>query len=686
MSLPVPAEQTHLTHPKYRADIDGLRAIAVLSVIGFHAFPSWIQGGFIGVDIFFVISGFLISSIIFDNLQRERFSFVEFYSRRIKRIFPSLLVVLAASFVFGWFVLLADEFKQLGKHIAGGAAFIENFILWGESGYFDSLAETKPLLHLWTLGIEEQFYIIWPLILWFAWKRRLNLLTISIVVAIISFTLNIIKIHSDPIAAFYSPQTRFWELMAGSILAYIKLYKQNITDDWLGRAIHGKISEANQKSLNNIQSLLGILLIGAGFLIIKKEFLFPGWWAVLPILGAVLTISAGPHALINRSILSRRILVWFGLISYPLYLWHWPLLSFARILASGIPSPRIKIVAVVISIVLAWLTYRLIDRPIRFGKSGNIKTTLSVVLMVLVGYVGYTSYESDGFPLRDVSRLNVTLKSGDDGGDGGVSMNDCGLSPEQKALFKVCRRDSRQTPKYALFGDSKAGAIYAGLVRTSRENGRWLFMGSAKYLNGEYYSPVVISKNLIYKVHQPVTEIAVKAIAENKNIDKVVMVVAMRNLFKLKNDFSMEDLPGSKNYGAALEGLNNTVDLLIKANKKVVIVVDNPTLPYPEDCMRRITGISFIDRLLPKNNPDCELKVSRYLELSAHYRKLLNQIEKNYPGNVRVFDTTKYMCDVKNGVCLPSKNGRSLYSHTDHISDYAAGLIGADLNDFLQSY
>lgn len=149
-----------------------MRAIAVLFVVGFHAFPLWIKGGFIGVDIFFVISGYLISTIIIVGLERNNFSFIEFYTRRIKRIFPALLLVLISSFAFGWFVLLADEYKQLGKHIAGGAGFVSNYLFWNESGYFDNAAETKPLLHLWSLGIEEQFYIIWPLLLWLAWRTR----------------------------------------------------------------------------------------------------------------------------------------------------------------------------------------------------------------------------------------------------------------------------------------------------------------------------------------------------------------------------------------------------------------------------------------------------------------------------------------------------------------------------------
>ena len=169
-----------LSHPKYRPDIDGLRAVAVLSVLGFHAFPAVFPAGFIGVDIFFVISGYLISSIIFENLDHGSFSSGTFYGRRIKRIFPALAAVLLSCLVFGWFALLADEFKQLGKHAAAGAGFVSNFFLWQESGYFNNAAETKPLLHLWSLAIEEQFYIFWPLIVWVTWKRKTLFLIVFI--------------------------------------------------------------------------------------------------------------------------------------------------------------------------------------------------------------------------------------------------------------------------------------------------------------------------------------------------------------------------------------------------------------------------------------------------------------------------------------------------------------------------
>jgi peptidoglycan/LPS O-acetylase OafA/YrhL len=285
----------HLTHPKYRADIDGLRAIAVLSVVGFHAFPDWIFGGFIGVDVFFVISGFLISSIIFGNLEKNSFNYVEFYSRRIKRIFPALILVLVLSFTFGWYVLLPDEFQQLVKHIAAGSGFVSNFTLWDESGYFDNSADTKPLLHLWSLAIEEQFYILWPLLLRLVWKHKWNFLTLTVSIAVASFVLTIYLVNNNPIAAFYSPLSRFWELMIGGILAYLTLHKPQ-----------------HLPQRPNLQSAIGLMSIAIGILLINKDRAFPGYWALIPCVGAFLLISAGPGAWLNRNILGNKLLVWGG--------------------------------------------------------------------------------------------------------------------------------------------------------------------------------------------------------------------------------------------------------------------------------------------------------------------------------------------------------------------------------------
>jgi peptidoglycan/LPS O-acetylase OafA/YrhL len=404
-------------HPKYRPDIDGLRALAVLSVVAFHAYPKSVKGGFIGVDIFFVISGYLISTIIFENLYRGTFSFTDFYTRRIKRIFPALLLVLTACLLFGWFILLADEFNQLGKHVAAGASFISNLVFWDEAGYFDNAADTKPLLHLWSLGIEEQFYLVWPLILWLAWKFRLNLLIITILFAITSFALNINVIKSDEIAAFYSPQTRFWELLTGSLLAWITLYKNGFNFQ-IGNKIEIAINSifnknnrwGNNKAVPNIQSLFGLALLIFGFWQINKDLSFPGYWALVPVLGATLLLAAGPSAIINRTILSNKIVVWFGLISFPLYLWHWPLLSFARIYENEVLRGHIRITAVILSILFAWLTYKFIERPIRFGKSGQVKVAILCSLVFLAGVAGAIIYKHDFTQSHTYEKLAIKRK------------------------------------------------------------------------------------------------------------------------------------------------------------------------------------------------------------------------------------------------------------------------------------
>ncbi len=693
------SQQPHLSHPKYRPDIDGLRAIAVLSVVAYHAFPSWVKGGFIGVDVFFVISGYLISTIIFENLEKGTFSFAEFYARRIKRIFPALLLVLIASYAFGWFALLADEYKQLGEHIVAGAGFVSNIVLWNEAGYFDNSAETKPLLHLWSLGIEEQFYIVWPLLLWFAWTRKFNLLTLTILVAIVSFYLNVKGIKKDAVATFYSPQTRFWELLCGSLLSWLTIYKKKAfatakakLDVWLASTLYREKPAADGKTLSNVLSFLGLFLLAYGFLRINKEFSFPGRWAIVPVLGAVLIISAGTKAWVNRTILSNRVVVWFGLISFPLYLWHWPLLSFARIVGSEVPGRKIRIVAVLVSIVLAWLTYRLVERPIRLGQHSKSMLTLLVVFMLAVGYMGYNSYSRDGLNFRDVVKINATLNSGADGGDEQNSIPDCGIEVDElKKLFAVCAKDKRGSVKYALLGDSKAASLYPGLVRTSTENGRWLFIGG----NGPNGAPVpLLSSEPNFSQFQRLTSTAVSAIAGNKAIETVVLVTAVRAIFQLRDGVMggnlatynfkyMRGLSQTQNYNRTLEGLDQTINSFAKAGKKVVLVVDNPALPNPKDCVARSTSIAVVNALLNNKNEDCYVPLSEHNDLIKLYRKLLAELKDKHPSSVEIFDTTPLLCDEISGLCGPIHNGRLLYSYADHLSDYAAGRVGKELNAFL---
>ena len=399
-------------YEKYRPDIDGLRAIAVLAVIAYHVSPNWMKGGFIGVDIFFVISGYLISKIILEDLDKGVFNFFNFYTRRVRRIFPSLIVILSGCFIFGFFYLFENEYKQLGKHIAASAGFISNFILWNEAGYFDNSAETKPLLHLWSLGIEEQFYIFWPLIVWFLYKRKFNILFISLIfLTITSFMINVYVVKESTVAAFFSPQTRFWELSCGSLLAYFMLYKPskfgeigNKFNEYFSALFFRKdVCVANVRTIFNFFSLLGLTLLLYGFWRIDKKVDYPGLSALFPVLGTVLIILAGPLSFLNRGLLSSKLLVKLGLISYPLYLWHWPLLSLARIIEGGELDITARLSIVGLSIFLAWLTYRFIEYPFRFGKFNRNKIFILLLFMVTIGLLGFATYTFQGLGFRSLN-------------------------------------------------------------------------------------------------------------------------------------------------------------------------------------------------------------------------------------------------------------------------------------------
>lgn len=382
----------------YRPDIDGLRAVAVIVVVAYHAFPQLMPGGFIGVDVFFVISGYLISGIILGALAADRFSYANFYARRIRRIFPALIVVLAAVAVAGWFTMFADDYQRLGRHIAAGAGFASNFVLWRESSYFDTAVELKPLLHLWSLGIEEQFYLVWPLLLVTASRRARGPLALTLAIGIASFLVSIWQVRIDRTPAFFSPWTRFWELLAGATLACIEIDRELKTQ--LDRVL-------SSRWLPDALAVAGAVMIAAGLALINSARVFPGLWVLLPVVGTFSLLVAGPRAWLNRAVLSLPPIVWIGLISYPLYLWHWPLLSFAKIVNGGIPAGTIRLALVAASVLLAGLTYLLIEWPVRFGSRRRAIVPALATAMVMLFALGLATTAAAGFLNRPVNRSDA---------------------------------------------------------------------------------------------------------------------------------------------------------------------------------------------------------------------------------------------------------------------------------------
>lgn len=448
----------------YRPDIDGLRAIAVLLVIGFHAFPKVVHGGFVGVDVFFVISGFLISGIILEGLARGSFGSLDFYSRRIKRIFPALAVVLAACIPLGWAFCFPGDYLALGKYIATGAGFIANFALFNDAGYFDTVAELKPLLHLWSLGVEEQFYIVWPLMIVIAARWRGGATAVAAFVLLASFAANVIVTDINRAAAFFLPFTRFWELMVGCLLACLAAE---------GRILGPGGHVPRTETFHNLAAAAGLSLVLGTALLLTGSAAFPGWWALMPTIGAGLLVVT-PKAWINRRLLGHPGLVAVGLISYPLYLWHWPLLTFTHLARMREPTELMKVGAIVAAFLLAHLTYRLIERPIRFGARTAWKPVGAALVMVAIGSFGLFIYARDGFPERFPPEALIVLASQDLDWTAEYRHGTCFLGPNQDATQFTGACDQARGPDMRsvfLWGDSHAAHLYPGLALLGARRG-----------------------------------------------------------------------------------------------------------------------------------------------------------------------------------------------------------------------
>jgi peptidoglycan/LPS O-acetylase OafA/YrhL len=369
---------TAATHPgTYRPDIDGLRAVAVLLVLGFHAELQFFGAGFAGVDVFFVISGYLISRIVFRALAKGTFSFRDFYIRRINRIFPALVVVVVACLLVGWVVSMPTEYRLLGKHSFGGSVFASNIILWREAGYFDS--PHKPLLHLWSLAVEEQFYLVWPPLALIAWRRNWNVARTITVVILSSLGVSAwMGYRGLTVESFYFAGTRLWEIGAGALLA--QQQERNTTSRSVAVFERPRIREA--------AGFLGLVLLALTLLVVNHETPWPGLLALLPVLGSILIIATGPDTFIARKLLASRTLVLIGLISYPLYLWHWPLLVFARVVRGGPLSGMATAAVLGLSFVLAWLTYRYVESPIRLGIRKGRSAAMLLPALAAAGCAG----------------------------------------------------------------------------------------------------------------------------------------------------------------------------------------------------------------------------------------------------------------------------------------------------------
>jgi peptidoglycan/LPS O-acetylase OafA/YrhL/lysophospholipase L1-like esterase len=612
----------------YRADLDGLRGIAILAVVGFHAFPAQVPGGFVGVDVFFVLSGFLISTIILKQLRSSTFTLGDFYVRRARRLFPALAVVLATCLLLGWFVLLPDELKNLGKHIGAAAAFILNFSVWREGGYFDPAQTLNPVLHLWSLGIEEQFYLVWPVVLLLLWQYKRGLGAVVGTLVVVSFIANIVFAHTDPRGDFYLPVTRFWELGLGCLLAIVPPLRSP------GRAL----------------GTLGIVLTLAAIFLFDAHMAFPGWAALIPAAGALCIICAGPDDWLRKHALTARPLVFTGIISYPLYLWHWPLLSFATILGSGPAPARVRAAIVLLSFLLAYLVFRFVELPIRMRSPLHTSSVLAAGLGTL-GVAGLIVFSASGLSSRfghdvghDVRALTTASR---------INHFCLNVFPG-KEDFNYCKGTSDESPEVVFLGDSRTQAVYDAMVSLSHASFPMMLLargGCPPVLNarsqesarqGHGTSCDATWHHFVDAVHRLRPRL-------------VVVVGGGSDLVQAENP-----------QGGDVEfkqGLSDLLRTLLQAETDVVYVRETPVFDTGPDCFLRPVKVPWgaCAPVLPRATVESRL---------AAYNRAVDEVAAQVPALV-VVDSMQALCGAK--YCAQKlRSGELLYRDALHLTSAGA--------------
>lgn len=656
------------TRIHHRPDLDGLRALAVLMVVAHHAFPGWLPGGFLGVDVFFVISGYLISQILMRSIDGGGpFRVVEFYRRRIQRIFPALILVVTVTLALGWWLTWPQEYRQLGQHAAANAVFLLNIELASESGYFDNAAQLKPLLHLWSLSVEEQFYLVWPWGLRFAlrWAGGKRALPLLIGLAAASLVTMHLSARSDAAATFFMPQARAWELTLGAVAALVQCRHAStwtrLRDRFLPAGACG---------------LLGLALILASCVVITPQR-SASVALLLPVVGATLVLLADPGQRATQMLLANRPAVALGLISYPLYLWHWPLLSLASVVESGLPALWIRVAIVLVSGVLAWLTFVLLERRVRHTTE-PLAPWLLLTLLAATGAFGHFIDTHDGLPAR-TRRVNTDLAQF----EWEVprwAWNEAAPICRDRArnvhgIQAYCNQSLPAPPQVALFGDSHALQLYPGLAeRLGRTNQSLLLLGASGCPPG---LDLDVQWTVDRKPCREVINAALDTLLQTPSIRTIL--VAHRGPFYIEGlptDFEQHKDPGARirlaygnepvahgdNVPAYRQAMARTLAALRQSGKRVVLVIDAPEIGLePRDCLplREHT-------LTPHPvNTACAITVEAYRQRAHRYLEVTQALLKDF-GDLDVWDLPRAFCDDR--LCHGMAGDRALYRDANHLS------------------
>jgi len=642
----------------YRSEIDGLRALAVVPVILFHAGFSLFAGGFVGVDIFFVISGYLITSIIIKEIQVGNFSISNFYERRARRILPALFFITFCTIPFAWLFLPPQYMEEYALSIIGVIFFISNFFFWRSSGYFSSESELQPLLHTWSLAVEEQFYILFPLFLMFAWKfgKKIVLAILMLIFIFSIFLADIASIY-QPAFNFFLLPTRAWELLIGAFAAFYLYYSK---------------SYGLPKYLNEILSFLGLSLIVYSIIFFDYMTPFPGRYALVPTLGTAMIILFSQSTYFFKSLLSGKFIVGIGLISYSAYLLHQPMLAFARHSQINELSEFFLIIICLMVFPIAYLIWKYIETPFRKADRVQLNKILYLALLstVLLFTFGLLGKLSSGY----IERLSLYQTQLLNSIDSSPKRTECHTGGSNfLPPMKACQYP-KQDGTWAVFGDSHGVELAYELSKKLD-----LYGDGLTHLTFSGCEPS-------YEINDPTsfcdewTDQAITMLIENKNIQNIVIKYAYNS--HLFHDFSKEypdhnedscesykeDVFGScKNYhDHSWKKFLDLINVLVEKKDNIYLVLQTPELPA--DIKRLIFNKNF-----DHHNNVIGFTKSFVEKRSSFVKNRLNDL----PSEVSVIDLTNFYCNKK--ICFGSKNNKSLYFDNGHPSLFAAAIISSEI-------
>ena len=635
----------------YRKDIDGLRAVAVLAVIFFHAWPHGVTSGFVGVDVFFVISGFLIGGIIFRDVRARKFSFTHFYARRARRILPALFGVVIVFCLFGCFVLDTAEMKELATSSGTALLGISNIKFFLRNEYFDSSSTLLPMLMTWSLGVEEQFYLLFPLLMYgIARWQPAKVAKCLLVIGVLSFICCLWMTLHTPQAAFFLLPARIWELGAGA---------------WL--AVRMATAPKQAPRLQQWSGMLGLAMVAASIFLFDAQTNFPGYAALLPVLGTMMLLYA-KDSYINRSILSAEGLVFIGKISYSCYLWHWPLMAFARKIAIGEPSDHVMAIIVILSLVAGYISWRFIEQPFRTNNVSD-RRTVRYYALALVAMLAFTAELKfmDGWP----TRVPAAAKSIED--TIALGRGNCLVLFDVSTLdpSEACNPTQGPAHAVALVGDSHASALGPGLQEVARDHHvRLIQLTKSSCMPFLDISPYETAHPERTEKCTAFMHAALDRITQDDSITTVVVAAAWSKGPEAMYETSTGKRMREKE--AIDYGLPPLLDKIRRSGKRVIVVEDVPSFAFSPN--RQATGSVFPLRhwIMQRISPFPEMiagKVDRRSPMliagSPEVTARIRTIAQTTAG-VHYLEVRRQLCDAD--TCRFMQDDTLLYVDGSHLS------------------